>query len=141
VLVLRHDRSLRRRARGLARRHDPRSVGGLRQGVRQVFGRFEKRRARPPDSTGLGPQYIADAWINEVKLLGITITPFYVGEPLCNGVVERLMRTLKEQFLYIHRCQSLAEARRIIGEFIVRYNIEWLIERLDIARRWLRARR
>jgi transposase InsO family protein len=77
-----------------------------------------------------GPQYIADAWINEVKWLGITITPSYVGEPECNGVIERFMRTLKEQCLYLHRFQSLAEARRIIGEFIACYNSEWLIERL-----------
>jgi putative transposase len=103
----------------------------LRQGVRQVFGRFAKDVAR-----GLrircdwGPQYIADAWINEVKWLGMTITPSYVGEPECNGVIERFMRTLKEQCLYLHRFQSLAEARRIIGEFITRYNTEWLIERL-----------
>jgi len=40
------------------------------------------------------------------------------------------MRTLKEQCLYLHRFQTLAEARRIIGEFIKRYNTEWLIERL-----------
>jgi transposase InsO family protein len=68
----------------------------LRQGVRQVFGRFAKDVAR-----GLrircdwGPQYIADAWINEVKWLGMTITRSYVGEPKCNGVIERFMRTLK----------------------------------------------
>ena len=103
----------------------------LRQGVRHVFGEFAKDVAR-----GLrircdwGPQYIADAWINEVKWLGMTITPSYVGEPECNGVIERFMRTLKEQCLYLHRFQSLAEARRIIGEFIARYNTEWLIERL-----------
>jgi putative transposase len=40
------------------------------------------------------------------------------------------MRTLKEQCLYLHRFQSLAEAHRLIGEFITRYNTEWLIERL-----------
>src|SRR5215467_7404094 len=79
----------------------------LRQGVRQVFGRFAKDVAR-----GLrircdwGPPYIADAWINEVKC------------------------TLKEQCLYLHRFQSLAETQRIIGKFITRYNTEWLIERL-----------
>jgi hypothetical protein len=50
-----------------------------------------------------GPQYIADAWINEVKWLGIAISPSYVGEPECNGVIERFMRTLKEQCLYLHR--------------------------------------
>lgn len=78
----------------------------------------------------LGLQYIADAWINEVKWLGITISPSYVGEPECNGVAERFMRTLKEQCIYLHRFETLAEAQRIIGEFIARYNAEWLIERL-----------
>src|SRR5262244_1956768 len=68
-----------------------------------------------------GPQYIADAWINEVKWLGITISPSYVGEPECNGVAERFMRTLKEQCLYLHRFTSLAEAQQIIGEFITCY--------------------
>src|SRR4030095_12313839 len=93
-------------------------------------------RRKSPGARGLrircdwGPQYIADAWINEVKWLGMTITPSYVGEPECNGVIERFMRTLKEQCLYLHRFQTLAEARRIIGEFIARYNTEWLIERL-----------
>jgi putative transposase len=40
------------------------------------------------------------------------------------------MRTLKEQCLYLHRFETLAEAQRIIAEFIARYNTEWLIERL-----------
>ena len=103
----------------------------LRQGVRHAFGAFGKDVAR-----GLavrcdwGPQYIADAWINEVKWLGLSISPSYVGEPECNGVMERWIRTLKEQCIYLHRFQSLAEAERIIGEFIARYNAEWLIERL-----------
>jgi putative transposase len=103
----------------------------IRTGVRYAFGPFRKEVAR-----GLtlrcdwGPQYIADAWINEVKWLGISISPSYVGEPECNGVIERFMRTLKEQCIYLHRFQNLAEARRVIGEFIARYNTEWLIERL-----------
>jgi len=103
----------------------------IRQGMPHAFGVFKKDIAR-----GLkircdwGPQYIADAWINEVKWLGITISPSYVGEPQCNGVIERFMRTLKEQCLYLHRFQNLEEARRVISEFITRYNSEWLIERL-----------
>jgi len=77
-----------------------------------------------------GPQYIADAWINEVKWLGCTISPSYVGESECNGVAERFMRTLKEQCIYLHEFRSLEEARRIIAAFIAPYNTEWLIERL-----------
>jgi transposase InsO family protein len=38
---------------------------------------------------------------------------------------------LKEQCPWLHRCESLDEARRIIGDFIERYNHQWLIERLD----------
>jgi putative transposase len=103
----------------------------IRQGVRHAFGDFRKDVAR-----GLaircdwGPQYIADAWINEVKWLGITISPSYVGEPECNGVIERFMRTLKEQCVYLPRFQTLEEARQVIAAFIARYNHEWLIERL-----------
>ena len=103
----------------------------IRQGVRHAFGRFGKEVAR-----GLkvrcdwGPQYIADAWINEVKWLGITISPSYVGEPECNGVIERFMRTLKEQCLYLHRFETLDQARAVIAAFIEQYNREWLIERL-----------
>jgi transposase InsO family protein len=84
----------------------------IRQGVRKAYGGFGKD--------------VADARINEVKWLGITISPSYVGEPECNGVAERFMRTLKEQCLYLHRFPSLPEARAIIA----RYNAEWLIERL-----------
>jgi len=103
----------------------------IRQGVRHAFGRFGKEVAR-----GLalrcdwGPQYTADAWINEVKWLGCTISPSYVGEPECNGVAERFMRTLKAQCIYVHQFASLEQARQLIGEFIARYNAEWLIERL-----------
>ena len=43
---------------------------------------------------------------------GITISPPYVDEPQCNGVIELFMRTLKEQCLYQHRFQTLEAARR-----------------------------
>jgi hypothetical protein len=33
-----------------------------------------------------------------------------------------------EQCIYLHRFASVADARRIIGEFIQRYKTEWLIE-------------
>ena len=73
-------------------------------------------------------QYIADAWINEVKWLGITICATYVGEPECNGVIERSMRMLKG--LYLHRFDTLEEAPQFIAESIYSYNHEWLIGRL-----------
>lgn len=71
----------------------------------------------------------------------MTITPSQVGEPECNRVAEHFMRTPKEQCLYLHRFRNLAEARRVIAEFIERYNAKWLIERLVIARWRRRAQR
>jgi putative transposase len=44
-------------------------------------------------------------------------------------VIERFMRTLKEQCLWLHRFTDLAHAEREIGAFIERYNGEWLVER------------
>ena len=80
----------------------------------------------------------------ELAWLGIRHSPSFVGEPQCNGVVERFIRTLKEQCLWLHRFETLAEARTIIGAFIRRYNEEWIIERIDyrtpvIARQELAA--
>jgi len=78
-----------------------------------------------------GPQYTAHAFGAELRWLGIQHSPSFVGEPQCNGVIERFMRTLKEQCLWLHRFVDLAHAEREIGAFIDRYNAEWLVERHD----------
>jgi putative transposase len=84
----------------------------LREGMREIFGGTRKHAARGLQiRSDWGPQYIADAWIAEVKWLGMTIMPSYVGEPQCNGVIERFIRTLKEQCLYLHRFPTLEGAR------------------------------
>jgi transposase InsO family protein len=44
-------------------------------------------------------------------------------------VAERFIRTLKEECLYLHDFKSLEEARKVIREFIERYNHGWLLER------------
>jgi hypothetical protein len=70
----------------------------LRQGVRHVFGRFAKEhRIRSPRAMYCGPHY--DGVI--VIPSHFTLLIHYVGEPECNGVIERFMRTLKEQCLYL----------------------------------------
>ena len=43
-----------------------------------------------------GSQYRARALQAEIKWLGIRSTSAYLGEPECNGVVERFIRLLKE---------------------------------------------
>ena len=76
-----------------------------------------------------GPQYTADQFLGELAWLGIRASPSYVGEPECNGVIERWLRTLKEECLYLHDSETLDEARAVIGAFVGCYNREWLLER------------
>ena len=52
-----------------------------------------------------------------------------VGRPQSNGVVERFIRTLKEECLYLNHFETLEEAREVIGAFIERYNRGWLLQR------------
>ena len=67
----------------------------IRQGVRAHMGGFGKAIAL---GLGLrhdwGLQYRAKQFQAEIKWLGIRSTPAYVGEPECNGVAERFIRTL-----------------------------------------------
>lgn len=103
----------------------------IRQGLRRHFGSIERDVAR-----GLvvrcdhGSQYVSDDFRGELGYFGISISYAYVSEPECNGIAERFLRTLREQVLDCHRFKNLEEARGVIGQFIERYNREWLIERL-----------
>ena len=47
------------------------------------------------------------------------ITPY---SPEQNGLVERVIRTLKEQCIHRHRFESLQHATRVIGDWISFYN-------------------
>ncbi len=68
-----------------------------RQGVRRRFGAFGKGVAR-----GLavrhdhGSQYMADAFLKELRFLGIDSSPAFVRAPEGDGCAERSIRTLKE---------------------------------------------
>lgn len=102
----------------------------VRQGVRRHFGEFT-----PKIALGLGlrhdcgPQYTAHQVNAELKWLGIRNSPAFVGEPQCNGLIERFMRTLKEECLSLQQFRTLEEARFAIASFIRQYNTEWLLQR------------
>ena len=102
----------------------------IRQGVRDHMNGYAPRIAL---GLGLrhdwGPQYTAHQFQGELRWLGIRSTASYVGEPECNGVAERFIRTLKQECLYLHDFTSLEEARQAIGAFIERYNHGWILER------------
>lgn len=102
----------------------------LRQGVRQHLGGYGADVA-----SGLvlrhdhGSQYMSDHFQDELRFLGIASSPTFVREPEGNGCVERFIRTLKEQLLWVRTFETVEELRLALLAFKERYNREWLIER------------
>lgn len=102
----------------------------LRQGLREHFGVYEANIAR-----GLavrhdhGSQYTSDVFQKELTFLGIESSPSFVRSPEGNGCSERFIRTLKEQFLWLHTFRNTEELRLGLLEWKRLYNEHWLVER------------
>jgi putative transposase len=77
-----------------------------------------------------GSQYRAHYFQGSLTWLGIQDDAAYVGEPECNGVAERFIRTLKEQCLWAELYEDVDHLRQAVATFTELYNTEWLIERL-----------
>lgn len=102
----------------------------IRQGVLRHFGSIG-----PGVAVGLklrhdhGSNYMSGDFQAEIRCLGITSSPSFVREPEGNGVAERFIRTLKENFLWVHTFDTIEELRRALVEFARHYNENWLIAR------------
>jgi len=102
----------------------------LRQGVRTCFGAFAEGIA-----SGLklrhdhGSQFVADDFQRELAFLGIASSPAFVREPEGNGGVERFIRTLKENLLWVRRFATIEDLRRALHAFKDTYNRTWIVER------------
>jgi putative transposase len=102
----------------------------LRQGVRGCFGGFAEGVAG-----GLklrhdhGSQFVADDYQAELAFLGIENSPAFVREPEGNGCVERFIRTLKENLLWVRRFATIEELRQALHVFKNAYNQSWIVER------------
>jgi transposase InsO family protein len=99
----------------------------VRQGVLRHFGAIKKDTAK-----GLslrhdhGSNYLSADFQDEIAFLGIESSPSFVRQPEGNGVAERFIRTLKENFLWVH---TIEELRRGLHEFATHYNATWLVAR------------
>ena len=102
----------------------------LRQAVRACFGAFAKGVA-----TDLklrhdhGSQFVADDYQRELAFLGIESSPAFVREPEGNGCVERFIRTLKENLLWVRRFDTIEELLFALHRFKETYNHAWIVER------------
>jgi transposase InsO family protein len=102
----------------------------VRQGVLRHFGRIERDAAK-----GLalrhdhGSNYMSRDFQDEIAFLGIESSPAFVRQPEGNGVAERFIRTLKENFLWVHTFDTIEELRRGLRDFVAHYNATWLVAR------------
>ncbi len=103
----------------------------VRQGVRDYCGGF-----RAGAAAGIrlrhdhGSQYMSDDFQAEIAFLGMESSPAFVRQPEGNGCVERFIRTLKEQLLWVRTFRTVEELRQALQEFRERYNQRWIVQRL-----------
>jgi putative transposase len=102
----------------------------VRQGVLRHFGTIEKHAAK-----GLslrhdhGSNTMSGDFQDEIAFLGIESSPSFVRQPEGNGVAEPFIRTLKENFLWVHTFDTIEDLRRGLQEFVAHYNATWLVAR------------
>ncbi len=102
----------------------------IRQGVRDYCGGFRAEAA-----AGLllrhdhGSQYMSDDFQAEIGFLGMESSPAFVRQPEGNGCVERFIRTLKEQLLWVRTFRTVEELRQALAEFRQCYNQYWIVQR------------
>jgi len=65
----------------------------------------------------------------EIARLGATSSPAFVRAPEGNGCVERFIRTMKENLLWVRTYQTVDERRLALIDFRQTDNENWLIER------------
>jgi hypothetical protein len=66
---------------------------------------------------------------DEIAFLGTGSSPAFVRQPEGNGVAERLIRTLKGNFLWVHTFDTVEDLRRGLQSSVARYSATWLVAR------------
>jgi len=77
-----------------------------------------------------GSQCLSDDYQAKIAFLGMESSPSFVRQAECNGCVERFIRTLKKQLLWVRTFQNVEELRCALAEFCERYNQRWIVQRL-----------
>lgn len=102
----------------------------VRQAVRRCFGGIGEQVAAGVELRhDNGSQYISEDFQDEIAFLGLRSSPAFVRAPEGNGCVERAIRTLKEQLLWVRSFQTVEELRLALIAWAELYNEQWLIER------------
>jgi len=101
----------------------------MREGEIEIIlerGKEKYPEARPRIISDNGPQFIAKDFKEYIRISGMThvrTSPFY---PQSNGKLERWHRTIKHESIRPHCPLNVEDARRIVDEFVIYYNIKRL---------------
>lgn len=78
-----------------------------------------------------GSQFTSNDFVKILQNNQIKISMDGKGRCFDNIFVERLWRTIKQEDVYYQRYETVAEAKKCLGEFILWYNYERLHQSLD----------
>lgn len=94
------------------------------QDVEIILQRARERfpQARPRIISDNGPQFVAKDFKEFIRLCGMTHVRTSLYYPQSNGKLERWHKTLKGDCIRPGTPLSLAEARRLVAEFVAYYN-------------------
>src|SRR5271168_3111093 len=99
------------------------ALNALNQAVLQVLPFDPHRKVLPLTlTTDNGTQFTSTRYLETLRQLGITHRRTAYNHPEGNGRIERFHRSLKEEEVWLHEYQSLAEARDSIARWIHQYN-------------------
>jgi len=84
-----------------------------------------------------GVQYAATAYVQRLQQRGVQLSMAAIGEPRQNGYAERLIRTIKEEEVYLADYQDFADAQRNISRFL---DDVYNVKRIHSALRYLTPR-
>lgn len=100
----------------------PAVLASVEQALREAFGEPSSVPVDLELRTDHGPQYTGADCADLVRRWGLTHTFAPVGRPTGNAVVERFIRTMKEEVIWLRDWNSAAELREAITAWLVKYN-------------------
>ncbi len=73
-------------------------------------------------NTDQGSQFTGIEWISAVEKLGIRVSMDGKGRWMDNVIIERLWRSVKHEWVFLHEYDTLPELNTLLEEWIERYN-------------------